>query len=235
MLQGRGLVPAALRSVSRAKGMCLGTQTLLRPVLGIGDTEATCLCVKNASSWPSEGLWKAGPSSVTGTPLKLMPFFILLYDYYGVHLCMVCLCMPWCMYRGQRTALWSLISLPCLHSEHVYMFPRPPIPASLSPLKRTPQITQGSTWSRSAAAPLCTASTGPTPALHTDATAHTSPCYFAAITGHTRQGSTPHLSYEAVLLLARACSRVHTAGRAALFFFPCFVSLLVWPHGAWAE
>lgn len=74
---------------------------------------------------------------------------------------------------------------------------------------------------------------GPTPAPHTYTTVHTSPCYSEASTG---QGSSLHLSYKGVLLLAGTCFRgpAHTRLSCAVFL-SCFVSLLVCSHGAWAE
>lgn len=76
---------------------------------------------------------------------------------------------------------------------------------------------------------------GPTPALHTYTTAHTSPCYSEASTGHTCKGSTPHLSYKGVLLsepgpASGPCT--HQAELCCFSFLHCFsASLAPWGLG----
>lgn len=144
------------------------------------------------------------------------------------------MCMPWCMYTGQRTTL--LFSLPCLHGEHACKCSPLNPHFALSFKKKGPTDHPGEHLeSLVQLQPHASVQPprGPTPALHAYTTAHTSPCYSEASTG---QGSSPHLSYKGVLLLAGTCFRgpAHTRLSCAVFL-SCFVSLLVCSHGAWAE
>lgn len=186
-------------------------------------------CLNLGSASTLEGLWKAGPGSVIGVPLKFMSFFFLIKSIlllwfafvYGV-----------CV-RAHNSVLWSHFSLSCLHGgEHgftntLHPSPTPHTHFSLSyrrkdptDLPRAPGVLGAATAAR-----LCAASMGPAPALHTYATAHTWTCCSEASTGHTCQGSTPHLSCKGVLLLGRARWRaLRTPGRVSCaVFLSCFV------------
>lgn len=144
-------------------------------------------------------------------------------------------CVPWCMHGGQRTALWSLFSLSCLHTSMFANILPLILLLSLSFKKKGPTDHPGEHLKS-----LVQLHTSvqppwrPTPALHTYTTAHTSPCYSEASTGHTCKGSTQHLPYKGVLLSepGPASGPCTQAELCCFSFLHCFsTSLAPWGLG----